>query len=59
MVRCGEIAQEDLASWNAVIGLRNRIVHDYMNIDMSKVIEFIRSGKEEFVTKFLLKAMIE
>ena len=57
MVRCGEIEQVNLTAWNAVIGLRNRIVHDYMNIDMSKVIEFVRSGKEKFVTEFLLKAM--
>lgn len=59
MVRCGEIAQEDLGAWNAVIGLRNRIVHDYMNIDMGKVIEFVRSGKEKLVTEFLRKAMTD
>ena len=57
MVRCGEIKQEDLAAWNAVIGLRNRIVHDYMNIDMNKVIEFVQSGEDKFIAEFLLKAI--
>lgn len=57
MVRCGEIKQDDLAAWNAVIGLRNRIVRGYMNIDINKVIEFIRPGEDKFVAEFLLKAM--
>lgn len=28
------ISAQELELWNSVIGLRNRIVHDYMNIDM-------------------------
>ena len=54
MVQHGEIEQTQLIAWNALIGLRNRIVHDYMNIDMSKVLELVSQGRYQFVTEFLL-----
>jgi uncharacterized protein YutE (UPF0331/DUF86 family) len=50
----GLIAQKDLAAWNVLIGLRNRIVHDYMNIDIDQVLAMIREGGEQFVIDFLL-----
>jgi uncharacterized protein YutE (UPF0331/DUF86 family) len=49
------ISQDQLPAWNAIIGLRNRIVHDYMNIDMQRVQELVAMGRYEFVTAFLLK----
>ncbi|MBT9589341.1 MAG: DUF86 domain-containing protein [Thiobacillus sp.] len=58
LVRHGEIEQAQLTAWNAVIGLRNRIVHDYMNIDMAKVLELVSQGRHEFVTEFLLTSPI-
>lgn len=54
LARQGKIDQEQLSAWNAVIGLRNRIVHDYMNIDMPKVLDLVRQGRYHFVTGFLL-----
>lgn len=57
LARCGEIEQDALSAWNAVIGLRNRIVHDYMNVDMSKVMELLISEKDKFITEFLLKVV--
>ena len=39
----------------AAIGLRNRIVHDYMNIDMVQVRAWVQAGKDHFVTQFLLE----
>lgn len=54
LVRHGAIEQAQLTAWNAVIGLRNRIVHDYMNIDMTKVLELVSQGRHAFVTEFLL-----
>ncbi len=54
LARRGEIAAEKLPEWNAVVGLRNRIVHDYMNIDMSRVQEWVVNGRYRFVTNFLL-----
>lgn len=32
LVRRGEINQTELERWNLVIGMRNRIVHEYMNL---------------------------
>lgn len=54
LARRGGIREDELPAWNAVIGLRNRIVHDYMNIDMARVLELVRVGRHEFVTSFLL-----
>jgi uncharacterized protein YutE (UPF0331/DUF86 family) len=56
LARRGEIAASALPAWNAMIGLRNRIVHDYMNIDMGMVLEWVAVGKESFVTGFLLES---
>lgn len=49
------IAPADLPSWNAIIGLRNRLVHDYMNIDMDQVTALLTTDKDQFVVRFLLK----
>jgi uncharacterized protein YutE (UPF0331/DUF86 family) len=55
LARRGEIVTGQLTEWNAVVGLRNRIVHDYMNIDMSRVQDWVVNGSYRFVTDFLLK----
>lgn len=49
--------RESLPAWNAVIGLRNWIVHGYMNVDMSKVLELVAPRGDKFITDFLLKAI--
>jgi uncharacterized protein YutE (UPF0331/DUF86 family) len=54
LARQGDVEQEQLIAWNAVVGLRNRIVHDYMNIDMTKVLDMVSQGRYEFVAEFLL-----
>jgi uncharacterized protein YutE (UPF0331/DUF86 family) len=54
LARHGEIAIEQLPAWNAVVGLRNRIVHDYMNIDINRVQDWVANGRYRFVTDFLL-----
>ena len=46
--------QSHLESWNAVIGIRNRIVHDYMNIDMRQIYDIVREDRYRFVVEFLL-----
>ncbi len=50
----GVVNDSKLTTWNAIIGLRNRIVHDYMNIDMSRVIELVENEQYRFITEFLL-----
>lgn len=57
LTRCGEVEPADLAAWNSVIGLRNRIVHDYMNVDNEQVMELIVACKEKFIIEFLMKAV--
>ena len=51
----GLATQDDLTKWNAIIGLRNRIVHDYMNIDMDQVIALVADDQDLFVVEFLVK----
>lgn len=53
LANIGAISQDSLPEWNAVIGLRNRIVHDYMNIEFEQIIGLIKKAKEQFVIDFL------
>jgi uncharacterized protein YutE (UPF0331/DUF86 family) len=50
----GIIRHERLDEWRSAIGLRNRIVHDYMNIDMELVKGHVRGKHYQFVTEFLI-----
>ena len=54
LARLGCIPADSLPAWNEVIGLRNRIVHDYMNVDMEKIFAFLRAHGERPVLDFLL-----
>lgn len=49
------ISETELPLWNAAIGLRNRIVHDYMNIDLALVMNLVKAEQYRFVTDFLLQ----
>ncbi len=51
----GLIQPQDLADWNAAVGLRNRIVHDYMNIDMEQVLSLVTANQPQFIVDFLSK----
>ena len=51
----GDISSQELQQWNSSIGLRNRIVHDYMNIDMQLVNELITNDGHQFIAEFLRK----
>lgn len=55
LARRGAVPAEELAKWNNAIGIRNRIVHDYMNIDMNVVFDLVREAKYRFVAEFLLR----
>jgi uncharacterized protein YutE (UPF0331/DUF86 family) len=54
LTHLGLISTAALPAWNAAIGLRNRIVHEYMNIDIERVLELVRMDQHRFVTEFLL-----
>lgn len=53
----GDINSQEIQQWNSVIGLRNRIVHDYMNIDMGIIYELITNNRHQFIAAFLRKTM--
>jgi uncharacterized protein YutE (UPF0331/DUF86 family) len=55
--RHGKITLQELTQWNATIGLRNRIVHDYMNIDINFVYELITNNQHLFIGEFLRKPL--
>ncbi len=53
LARMQLIPPPDLPQWNAIVGLRNRIVHDYMTVDTAQIADIIRSGRYQFVLDFL------
>lgn len=55
LARLGYIQASELNSWNAIIGVRNRIVHEYMNIDMERILDMIKNEHYKFVVDFLMK----
>jgi uncharacterized protein YutE (UPF0331/DUF86 family) len=53
----GLISQEKLPEWHGIIGLRNRIVHDYMNVDMDKILTLVSQGHYALLLDFLIAPM--
>jgi uncharacterized protein YutE (UPF0331/DUF86 family) len=53
LVRLGIIEPAQLDAWGPIIGLRNRIVHDYMNLDMRIVLSLVERAEYDFVVDFL------
>ena len=51
------IDDEALRNWTAAISLRNRIVHDYLNMDMSIIESLVKERKYQLQVQFLLKTM--
>lgn len=47
--------ENDLPTWNALIGVRNRIVHDYMNIRMERIHTLVQQEEYRFITRFLMR----
>lgn len=43
-----------ITQWNAIIGMRNRIVHEYMNIDMRLILKLVEQRKYQLIIDFLL-----
>ena len=50
-----QIELEILPQWQAIVGLRNKIVHDYMNIDIRLVKELVENQQYRMVFDFLIK----
>ncbi len=52
------IPSAELSMWQAAVGLRNRIVHDYMNLDMEIVLELVKNRQYQPITDFLLTPIV-
>jgi len=57
LAQLGLLDAGELPAWKALIGLRNRIVHDYMNVSMPLVQEWVVQQREQFVLDFLLRPL--
>ncbi|MEE9355788.1 MAG: DUF86 domain-containing protein [Methylococcaceae bacterium] len=54
LIKQGYIPEHQKNQWNAIIGLRNKIVHDYMNINIETVLDLVRQNAYQPITHFLL-----
>lgn len=57
LARLHIISSTDLDYWYSGIGLRNRIVHDYMNININLVLSWVSSHQYQKLVAFLLMPM--
>ncbi len=55
LVEQGHLLQTELKAWQAIVGLRNKIVHDYMNIDVRLVSRLVQERQYQIVAAFLLE----
>ena len=55
LAQLGRLGGAALEEWNAIIDLRNRIVHGYMNVDMAFVLSLVRDQRYRIVTEFLMQ----
>ena len=53
----GFLTIEELTNWRKVIGLRNALVHDYLNIDPEIVRSIISNGYFKDIFKFIEKGL--
>lgn len=56
MVRIQQLSADSFSEWAAIIGLRNRIVHEYMNLDIDRVLDLVNAREYQIVVDFLLTA---
>ena len=53
LAQAGCIDQEELPQWYGIVGLRNRIVREYINVDMNKILILVNQGHYTFLLDFL------
>jgi uncharacterized protein YutE (UPF0331/DUF86 family) len=52
LIRRGMLS-EVAGQWSSIVGIRNRIVHDYMNIDMAVIRTLVIADQYRFVVNYL------
>jgi uncharacterized protein YutE (UPF0331/DUF86 family) len=58
LIRIGKFSAEEVQRWNSAIGIRKRIVHDYMNLNMELILNLVKTERYQFIVEFL-RAPIE
>jgi uncharacterized protein YutE (UPF0331/DUF86 family) len=53
----GLISSDELRTWKQIIGMRNGLVHDYLNIDLLIVEDILREGHYQALADFTEKAV--
>ena len=53
----GLISSDELRTWKQIIGMRNSLVHDYLNIDLLIVEDILREGYYQALADFTEKAV--
>lgn len=53
----GQITREELSNWRRIIGMRNGLVHDYLNIDLSILEDILLNDYYQQLTSFSDKAL--
>lgn len=48
---------EDYSHWTSAIGIRNRIVHEYINLNMGLILNLVKTEGYLFIVNFLERKM--
>ncbi|MDW5416978.1 DUF86 domain-containing protein [Iodobacter sp. CM08] len=53
--QAGKLSMDELQAWQRAIDLRNRIVHDYLNLDTRVIYRLIDSNAYQFMLDFFIE----